>query len=178
MPPKKVKNSGKTERFEFSTGGKWHMESIHGWLIWLPSKGQYVRFSPRDVALALALRQFWIANRGAQFPWRDTIGNLRYYVRRTGHVNKDDYSRAKVIIRELGPFYMDPNGDRFVYASTRGSHAVSGFVTEAVDAETYERKNHEMLRTMEGRIANGTVDPAGVEFGVPVKPGRIKTKTL
>lgn len=174
--PQKVKNSGKSGTFLFSQGGKWTLQQIHGWQIWVDAKHQYIQFTPRDVAIAIALRQFWITNKGTQFPWRETLGNLKYFVRRVGTLTRDDYTTGKTIIRELGSLYMDPTGTRFVYASTRGPQAVSGFVQEPIDAVTYEVKNHQILSVMEGRIANGTVEPAGQDFGVPVKQSKIKTK--
>jgi hypothetical protein len=176
--PQKVKNSGKSQHFDFSATGSWQSQVIHGWDIFVDARHEYQRYSPRIVAIAEGIRQFWIQNRGTQFAWRETIGNLRYYVRLVGRVTRDDYNRAKEIIRELGPGYMTPEGELFVYASTRGSNAKAGFIQEPIDAMKYEVNNHQMFQVMEGRVANGTVIPAGAQFAMPVRSSKIKTKTL
>lgn len=176
--PQKVKNSGVSGQFQFSMTGRWSPQVIHGWDIWVDARHEYVRYAPRTVAIAEALRQFWIQNKGTRFEWEETLRSLRYFIRGVGRISRNDYQRAKEIIRELGPTYMTPEGVTYVYASTRGSNAVSGFVEEAVDAVKYEAASHQMFQVMEARVASATVLPAGKQFALPVRSDKIKTKTL
>ena len=178
--PQKVKNSGKSEHFEIrGPTGAWTPQVFHGIEVYIDSKQAYRRFSPRQWAVACALRQFWTMNAGVQFPYRATMDNLRFFIRGTGQITLYDYGRAKEIIRELGSVYVkEATGETYVYASTRGNHAVSGFVLDHADAVDYEHKNHAMLQLMSDRISTGTVEPASALFGMPIRASKIKTKTL
>ena len=164
--------------FSFSTGGTWERQPVHGWSIWIDGAQEYRTYSPRHVALALGLRDFWILNRGTRFSWRNTLANLRHFVRGVGRPNRNDYARAKEIIRELGPNYMSPDGEPFVYACTRGPNAVAGFVTEQHAAEKYEVKTHVEFKVREARLAASTVEPGSREFAVPVREKALRTKTF
>jgi len=176
--PKKVVNSGKTKVFSFSGSGKWEQQPMHGWSIWIDGAQEYRTYSPRHVAIAMALRDFWILNRGSAFSWRETLANLRHFVRGVGTPNRNDFARAKEIIRELGPNYMSPDKEQFVYACTRGPNAVAGFVTEQYAAEKYEVKTHVEFKVREARLAAATVEPGAKEFAIPVREKPLKTKTF
>lgn len=178
----RVKNSGKTQQFRFHpSGGHWQWYAFNGIDVWVSARRTYVRYSPRHVAVARAMKEFWKQNLGTQFKWEKTLDSLHFYLEARPHVrlslSRNDYTKGREIIRELGADYL-PDGTRFVYASTRGSNAVAGFIEEQGDAVEYEVRNHRILRVMEGRVATGTVEPAGHVFGIPVKTGKIKTRQL
>src|SRR4029077_15342455 len=79
--PQKVRNSGRSGHFLFSSSHGWQTQQIHGWEIWVDAKHAYKPYSPRLVAIAEAMRMFWIQNKGTQFKWEDTLGSLRFYIR-------------------------------------------------------------------------------------------------
>lgn len=177
--PNKVERTGITGTFSISyPTGRWHNQAVHGLRVFIDAKQAYERFSPRVVAITDAMRYMWLQNAGTLYPWRRTLSDLRYYVRGVGVRSRYDYRNAKVLLREMDPGDTSPDGTRWVYFSSRGSDAVSGFVTEADAAVLYEAKNHRMLKVMEGRIAHATVESAGAIYSLPVLQRTIDVKTL
>lgn len=187
---RKIVPTGKSAHFEMTflnPTGSWMREQVHGWGVFVPAKGDYVKYSPRAWAISLALKAFWVQNLDRQFAYRDSMGMLRYYIRTARNLKhpavpvepilKTDYDRAKEIIRECGRDHVEGD-DLYVYASTRGSHAVSGFVLEAADAIDYEVRSHRMLETMEGRLKRGTVEQAEQALVIPARRSSITTRVF
>jgi hypothetical protein len=180
--PAKFQNSGKSAHFTVRDDrGRWSYDQFDGLDIWLPSHHAYRRYSPRVMAFAEMLDWFWRQNAGTLWAWRSSINQVRaYYMKGIGQADRerDLYVKAKEVIREDAFGEYEREGTVFVYASTRGGKALSGYADSALVAEQYDAVNHRMLRLMDNRVATGTVEPAAAAFSLAVKVKRPRIKTL